>query len=452
MFKKETLYEMIDWAIQAAENRPIHVIVRSQAEGLTRFANSEIHQNVFEDRTDVQIVLLDEKKRSTVSTNKITKEGIEQAVKEAIENLSFLPEGDAPPALVDSPDLMEMDRFEPTLEEAFDEEKRAVLLGQELDKIILPYKAFGQISYKENSMVIGNSTGIRRFFRGNSVNLSVLISHDDGASGFASGVANAPAELDIAQVFTKAYDKAKMNHNPETIPIGAYTVVLEPQAVFNLMMYTTLLGFSAKNLQQKMSFLTDRLGEKVFDEKITIKDDWQSEAAPGMPFDMEGTPRTQLTLIENGVAKEVAYDSESAAKEGKKSTGHSAGMGFFGGAIPTNLVMKTGEKTLEQIIAETENGLLVTRFHYMNPVNPRQVLLTGLTRDGFYKIENGKITGAVANMRMTESMLKAFNQVAEISSDTERISAFFANVQIPAMKIENFHFTGQTSIREPGQT
>lgn len=452
MFNKATMYQMIQWAIDAASPMPAHVVVTGSAEGLTRFANSEIHQNVFEDKTNLQVILFGSKKKSSVTTNKITKEGIEAAVREAKENLGFLPEGEELPGLVSEPARIELDRFDQSLADEFPAEARALRLAEQLQHVELPYKAYGQLSYSEDSIAIGNSTGIRRYYLGNNVNCSVLISHENGAAGYAAGVGNTKGELPLEALFETAYQKAKANQNPVTLPIGAYTVILEPQAVFNLMMYTTLLGFSAKSIQQKMSFLTDRMGEKIFDEKITIRDDWENPNSLGLPFDMEGTPRSKLTLIEKGVAKEVAYDTETAAKENKRSTGHSVGMGFFAGAIPINLVMEPGKKSLKEIIAETEEGLLVTRFHYMNPVNPRQALLTGLTRDGFFKIEKGQIVGAISNMRMTESMLKAFNQVEEISQDCQRISAFLGNVHVPAMKIKDFHFTGQTGMKEPGKS
>ena len=452
MFNKATMYQMIQWAIDAASPMPAHVVVTGSAEGLTRFANSEIHQNVFEDKTNLQVILFGSKKKSSVTTNKITKEGIEAAVREAKENLGFLPEGEELPGLVSEPERIELDRFDQSLADEFPAEARAIRLAEQLQHVELPYKAYGQLSYSEDSIAIGNSTGIRRYYLGNNVNCSVLISHENGAAGYAAGVGNTKGELPLESLFETAYQKAKANQNPVTLPVGAYTVILEPQAVFNLMMYTTLLGFSAKSIQQKMSFLTDRMGEKIFDEKITIRDDWENPNSLGLPFDMEGTPRSKLTLIEKGIAKEVAYDTETAAKENKKSTGHSVGMGFFAGAIPINLVMDPGNKPLKEMIAETEEGLLVTRFHYMNPVNPRQALLTGLTRDGFFKIEKGQVVGAISNMRMTESMLKAFNQVEEISQDCQRISAFLGNVHVPAMKIRDFHFTRQTGMTEPGKS
>ena len=447
MFSKTELYQMIDWAVAAAGEHPVLVLANSSAEGLTRFANSEIHQNVFEDVTDLRITVMGKQKKSQVTTNKITKEGIEQAVAEAIENLMLLPDGEAVPGLVDKPAIMEMERFNQALAEEFSAEQRALRLGEQLDQIQLPYKAYGQLSYSENALALGNSSGIRRYFKSNSANCTVLVSHENGASGYASGVATRGGELELAAAFRRADQKAQANQDPIDLDVGAYTVILEPNAVFDLMMYTTLLGFSGKSLQQKSSFLTDRLGEKVFDEKLSIKDDWEDENALGIPFDFEGTPRQKLTLIDQGVAREVAYDLASGAKAGVASTGHSAGMDMFG-AIPINIVIAPGELTLNEIIAETKQGLLVTRFHYMNPVNPRQALLTGLTRDGFYQIENGKVIAAVNNMRMTESMLKAFNQIEAISSDCERLSAFVGNVYVPALKINQFHFTGKTGVKK----
>ncbi|HZW49386.1 MAG TPA: hypothetical protein VFF80_04545, partial [Bacillota bacterium] len=258
MFSKIELYQMIDWAVAAAGEHPVLVIANSSAEGLTRFANSEIHQNVFEDVTDVRITLMGRQKKSQVTTNKITKEGIEHAVAEAIENLMLLPDGEAVPGLVDKPAIMEMERFNQALADEFSVEQRALRLGEQLDQIHLPYRAYGQLSYNENALALGNSSGIRRYFKSNSANCSVLVSHENGASGYASGIATRGGELELAAAFRRADQKAKANQNPIDLEVGAYTVILEPNAVFNLLMYTTLLGFSGKSLQQKSSFLTDR--------------------------------------------------------------------------------------------------------------------------------------------------------------------------------------------------
>jgi predicted Zn-dependent protease len=189
----------------------------------------------------------------------------------------------------------------------------------------------------------------------------------------------------------------------------------------------------------------------VFSEKLSIEDDWTSPHVPGFAFDGEGNPRTKLKLLDKGVPGELPYDNASAKVAGVKSTGHAPLMGRFGGASPSNYIVAGGEKTLAEIIAQTDKAILVTRFWYWNTLNARQALNTGLTRDGLFLVENGKITKAIRYMRFTESIIKAFNNIEEVSSDRKRVVAMVgASVgvgsYVPGMKIKNFHFTGNTSL------
>jgi predicted Zn-dependent protease len=289
----------------------------------------------------------------------------------------------------------------------------------------------------------GNSKGVKRSTFMNYVEFSVLVSHESGGSGYSEQFSNYPEELDIVGAFKLAYDKAIMNQNPVEVQPGPYTVVLEPLAVAEMIMYLSFCGFSGKSVQDRYSFLTGKLGEKLFDEKVTIVDDCTDPHTMRLPFDFEGLPRQKVAIVENGVAKAVVYDQMSALKDGVPSTGHSVNSPGNGG-IPLNLVMANGDQSLEELIASTDNGLLITRFHYMNIVNPRQASLTALTRDGVFKIENGKVMGAVKNMRFTETMLDALKEVAGISKERQRCKAMFGNYYVPCLKLENFHFTGKT--------
>jgi predicted Zn-dependent protease len=177
----------------------------------------------------------------------------------------------------------------------------------------------------------------------------------------------------------------------------------------------------------------------VFGENITIRDDVNNENTMPLYFDFEAYERKTLDIIKNGVVKELAYDIKSAIKDGVETTGHSVGQSGMGG-IPLNLVMEGGCDTLEGLIKSASKGILITRFHYMNVVDPRQALLTGLTRDGLFMIEDGKLKSGVKNMRFTESMLNAFNKVVGITNERKKTSGYY----VPAVKIEDFHFTGKT--------
>ncbi|MCL2497858.1 MAG: TldD/PmbA family protein [Symbiobacteriaceae bacterium] len=447
MYNKERIFQLIDQALALTQGHPALVQVTSSAEGLSRIANSEIHQNVFEDRTSLSVTIYDSKKSSSISTTLLSQEGIAEAVQEAIANLALLPEGEEQQPLISEPKEMETLRFSLELHEAFGVETRVQMIADGFKGIPDNYKAYGQLAYRATNTGMGNSAGIRRYSDDNSVRFSLLVSDDVGGTGYASMVASTPEEVDLASVFAIALQKAQANQDPIELEPGAYTVILEPMAVSNLL-GSLMFSFSGAALVSKMSFLTDRLGEQLFSEKLTIVDDWTNPLSPGIAFDSEGVPRSKLTLVDKGVTKEVAWDRAAAAKAGAQTTGHALSFMGRSASAPMNTVITPGEKPLAQIIAETTKALLVTRFHYMNPVNARQALLTGITRDGFFLVENGKITKAVRNMRFTESMLKAFSQIEEIASDGERLGAMMGSSYVPGMKITDFHFTGKTSFTD----
>lgn len=443
MLNRNEAYKVIDQVLQEAKGYDTRVLLHGWTEGLSRFANSEIHQNVFEDVTELTITISDGKKSSETKTTLYDEDGVKAAVRDTIQSLSFLPEGEDQPPLVDGPPEIEADAFSTELEELYGVENRARLIKECLDTLESNYLAYGALTYRVDQIVFGNSKGVKRFARDNKASFSAVIASDSGGSGFVSITAPIPQGFNVPEAFARAYKKAVLNKNPIDIAPGAYTVILEPLAVGDLLGYMSFIGFTGKSVQNKVSFLTEDMGQKVFDERLSITDDFTNENTMSLPFDFEGAPRMVVPIIEKGVAQGVTYDTASALKAGVPTTGHSVNMPQYGG-IPINLVMAGGEKSLEEIIKETDDALLVTRFHYMNPVNPRQGLLTALTRDGFFKVENGEVVAAVKNMRFTESMLTALNNIVEISSDRERTPFFFGNYYVPALKLKEFHFTGKT--------
>jgi predicted Zn-dependent protease len=235
---------------------------------------------------------------------------------------------------------------------------------------------------------MGNNKNVRRYTRIDSISFNTVVMHKDGASGYAEYITNKAEELDVVEMFAAAQNKCKMGLNPASIEPGSYDVILEPLAVGNLLMYMSFIGFCAKDVRTGTSFLTGKLGEKVFGENITIRDDVNNENTMPLYFDFEGYARTSLNLMENGVAKELSYDVKSAIADNVKPTGHYFGYAGDGG-IAINLVMEGGRDTLKELIKSTKKGLLVSRFHYMNIIDPRQGILTALTKMD-YLIENGK--------------------------------------------------------------
>ncbi len=444
MLNKETAYKIIDFVVEEAKGYDARVIVRGGTEALTRIANSEIHQNVEVTSLAVTIVITQGKKRSQISTDLYTPQGLREGVQEAIANLDFLPEGEEQPPLVEAPAEIESLDADPALEQQFSRENRARMLGEAMATLEETYKAYGALTYDTHLIAVGNSRGIKRLATGNGVAFSALVASGQGGSGYADDRSHKAAELDIRGTFTRAYQKAKLNQNPQELEPGAYTVILEPLAVGNILTYLSYLGFSTRSVQNQASFLTGKLGEKVFGDNISIKDDFSDPNTMTLPFDFEGAPRRQVTIIDKGVAKSLTYDMASAKKDGVETTGHSVNLPHLGG-LPLNLVMTGGDQHLDEMIAGTRDGLLVTRFHYMNPTNPRSAQLTALTRDGLFRIKEGKLAGAVKNLRFTESMLEALNNVEALSRERQRTEFFFGNYFVPALKINNFHFTGKSS-------
>jgi predicted Zn-dependent protease len=281
----------------------------------------------------------------------------------------------------------------------------------------------------------GNSKGVFRHYAFDSVGFNTVITHSDGATGFGAATSHLLEGLDITEAFKKAYEKAQMAINPQFAEVGAYTVILEPSAVAGLMGFV-LGSLNGMGVLRGTSYATGKLNEKCFGDNITVIDDIFHPSAFPRYFDAEGFPKKPLTLIENGVIKNFMYDAKTAQKAGAKPTGHS----FRGyGSAAGNVVMQGGESSLEEMIKNTKKGLLISRFHYTNYVNPKKLQVTGLTRDGTFMIEDGKIVNSIANMRFTEEMTAAFSNVVEMSKELTKTGFGL----FPAAKIENFHFTSR---------
>lgn len=444
MLSKERAYEIINLI---AENSKFYttISIHFKEEGLTRFANSEIHQNVYNSDTEVTINVIHNKKISVVDTNVLENDDLIASLRSAEEKLNFLPEGEIELPKLSKSNIIEKDDYCMELNDAFNISNRAELLKNGMDMLDDGYIAAGAFSLTNMAIAWGNTKGVRRFTSSSNIYLNAMIIHESGATGCVDVNVSKPEELDVIAEFKKSYNKAKMGLNPISIEPGKYDVILEPLAVGDLIMFTGYVGMNSKFYQAGMSCFTGSLGEKVLGDNITITDDANNSNTAQMPFDFEGYERKKLNLVENGVLKEIAYDTITAIKEGKKTTGHSIGYSGEGG-IPLNLVVSPGNSSLEEMIKSTKKGLLVSKFHYMNIVNPREGLLTALTRDGLFLIEDGEIKAPVHNLRFTDNIARIFNNVEAITNKREKTPGFFGTNYVPGMKIKDFHFTGKTEL------
>jgi len=221
--------------------------------------------------------------------------------------------------------------------------------------------------------------------------------------------------------------------------------VLEPAAVSTLVGFLAYMGFGGRALLEGRSCLSGKEGQTVSAPSISIWDDALSPLTLGIPFDFEGTPRKRVDLIKDGVFIDGVYDLRSAKQAGKRTTGHALPPPNPEGPFPLNLFMAPGDSTIEDMIAATRRGLLVTRFHYSNIVHTVESTITGMTRDGTFLIEDGQVKHPVKNFRFTQSILEALSSVSMIGRETELASEFFFSAsRVPALKIDAFQFTGRS--------
>jgi predicted Zn-dependent protease len=214
--------------------------------------------------------------------------------------------------------------------------------------------------------------------------------------------------------------------------------------VADILDFLGYLGFSAQAVQEGRSFMGGKFGQKIVGENVTIWDDGLSLANLPTPFDFEGVPKQPVTFFDKGIATAVVYDSYTAGKEGKQSTGHALPAPNTFGPLPLHMAMATGDSTKEAMLKGIKKGLWVTRFHYTRVVHPLLMIITGMTRDGTFLIENGEITQPVKNLRFTQSYLEALNNVEAIGQTAKLQRGFLGGNLVPALKIAKFTFSGAT--------
>lgn len=297
----------------------------------------------------------------------------------------------------------------------------------------------GYLEAQAQSVAIANSKGLFGYQRNTGVSFTTTVRTEDGTgSGWAGASDNDFTRIDPRALGERAIEKARRSQNPGAIEPGRYTVVLEPTAVANLVQ---LIGGSlnARSADEGRSFFSkagggNKIGEKVVDERVTLVSDPLDPRVPSGTMSFDGTPNKRVPWIENGVVRNLAYDRFWAQKQGKEPQG-TAG----------TLAMSGGDSSVEEMIASTERGLLVTRFWYIRGVDPRTILFTGLTRDGTFLIENGRVTRPVKNLRYNESPIFMLNNL-QMMGRPVRVSASEAGgpgqaIMVPPIKARDFTFT-----------
>lgn len=297
----------------------------------------------------------------------------------------------------------------------------------------------GYLETRAGATAIANSKGLFAYNRQTALSLTTTVRTQDGTgSGWAGATSHDFAALNPAELGARAIDKARRSVNPVAVEPGRYTVILEPTAVGNLVQFITS-AMSSRNADEGRSFFSkagggNKIGMKVVDERVTITSDPLDPEAFANTFSGEGQPISKTTWIENGIVKNLSYDRFWASKQGRAPL---PGAG--------SVRMSGGTATIDELIASTDRGILVTRFWYIRAVDPRTILYTGLTRDGTFLIERGRITRAVKNLRFNESPIFMLNNL-EAMGRPVRVSASEAGgpglaIVVPPIKVRDFNFT-----------
>ena len=442
----EAIFAQVVAAARALGVSEIEAIVAGSDEALTRFANNSIHQNVAERTTHLSVRPVIDGRTARASTNRLSRDAIREVVAEAIAITKLTePDPDLPP-LASPAEYQGVERwFESTARATPEERARAVA------EAIRAVEAAGQTaagiySTGESIFSLLNSRGVLARHTETMARFSITAMAAD-SSGWAKASACDLATLNPLQLALTAARKAAESTAPRELPPGRYTVILEPAAVLDLtgQMFP---DFSATAIRDGRSFLKDRIGERIFGENITIHDDAGHPLQSGPPFDGEGVPRKPLTLVERGVVREIAYSRQTAALAGcplgPVPTGHGFPLPNEFGEAPTNIVIAGGESSLERMVASTERGILVTRLWYIREVDPYEKIFTGMTRDGTFLIEAGRVTAGVRNFRFNQGLIEMLSNVEALSAPVRASGEETYDMVAPAMKVREFNFTETT--------
>jgi predicted Zn-dependent protease len=424
---------------------------------LTRFANNTIHQNVAEENYGISLRTVFNGRTARATTNKLDDDSLKRVV-QASENLAKVQHPD--PELL--PVAGEGARATQPVPNRFFEQTAALRprdRAESVKKIVdvaekHKLTTAGVFSCAETIEGIFNSHGLGRWHTQTSSEISITMLAAD-SSGWQK--ANSPnvAHLDAVTLAQIAASKAIESASPRELPAGKYTVILEPAAVLDMAGFM-FWDFGGLAILDQRSFLTNRVGGKLFGDNINIWDDAYHPLQSNSPFDGEGVPRQRMQLVENGVVKRLVY-ARATAEKMKNSphkdqigpiepTGHGFPLPNEAGEAPMNIVFggPAQPKTVDQMIASTERGVLVTRLWYIREVDPYEKILTGMTRDGTFYVENGKVKHGILNFRFNESLLHMFSNVEEMGTPVRASGEESFDMVVPAMKVKDFNFTEVT--------
>jgi predicted Zn-dependent protease len=418
-------------------------ILEAREHSLTRFANNEIHQNVTARDHALTLRVIVGRRAGVATTHRLDSSALARLADAALAIARLSPE---------DPDLVELaPPADPPEIPAFvaetagsTPESRAEAVGQVTREAARrELNSAGALSTTSAALAIANSRGLFAYHPETYANFTCTV-RSPNSSGWVDRHRRDVRELEVESLGRTAIEKAERSRDPEAIEPGRYTVVLEPNAVAELVAFLVSLGLGAQAELEGRSFMDGKRGQSVTGERVTLVDDPLDPRAFGKPFDYEGTPRRRVVMVERGIARAVVHDRRTAKKAGTESTGHACPPPATEGPLPYSLVLEGGERTRDELIASTERGILVTRFWYNRVVDPKKTIVTGMTRDGTFLIERGRLVRGLRNLRFNENVLEVLRRADGWGRDAEpTVFDYTGNcVVAPSLRVPEFLFTG----------
>jgi len=436
--------DVAEQVMALADGTAVEILLAEQREGLTRFGNNIVSQHIETDNAELVVRVQKGKHQGRAGCNQFDRATLERTVKKAGRMAAALPEDPALLPLPGPQTYQPLSRVVPaTAAVSPDEKVEAVRLA-----VALCGKkkttAAGIFSHGMQMTGLANSNGLYAYNAYTSAQFSVTVMARD-SSGWAESTHSNIRAVHPEALASIALKRALAGRRPRNLPPGEYDVILEPAAVAELLLFMAWEGFGALPYLEGRSFISGKIGQKVLSDKVMIVDDVYNHQTLGLNFDYEGMPRRRVVLVDHGIAMGVVHDRRSAKEAETESTGHALPQPNTNGPMPLNLMLAGGDSTVEEMIAGTRRGLLITHFHYTNILDPVTLLITGMTRDGVFLVEKGRIRHPVRNFRFTESVVKAFNQIESLGRETAYAHAFWGGgIGCPAAKIRGFNFSSGT--------
>jgi predicted Zn-dependent protease len=444
--------ELAEQAWKAAEADEADAVVQVEESGFARFAASEVHQpTLIRDETVTLRVVRDGKVGCAV-TNRLNGDGLREAARRAAEAADSAPADPGYPGLQPPSAVPEVAGYDEATGVLTPEEQAAAAAGA--IEAVPEYGLYGYFTSGVTETAVASSTGHAVSQRMTDASVLAIAASDD-SSGYAEATSWQVGELDPAACAREAADKAARTRGAVEIEAGTHAAVLEPYAFSELLWYFAFSSLGALSCLEGRSYLSGRLGERLFHESFTLVDDGLDPDGMPKAFDLEGVPKQPVTIVEDGVAKDVVWDRRTAkrAGEGHESTGHALSAPAQGfGPLPLNLSVRGGEASLDELAERVGDGIHVTRLHYLGVVDPRDGIITGMTRDGTFKIEGGKVTKPLVNLRFTTSFPKLVEGILGLSEEVVLVnrSDFYDErypfgTRVPAVATNAFTIVGTGS-------